>query len=166
MSWWEIKGQTGPHKCNIFQTKTDKGQAYKVNCLECDSISIDININWNKNKNTNKILLMRMKLKSQACQVTKITHMRRRWGNTSERPFGIYWWTLKTPKTQNFEKIKKKCWRYHHFTQVYLCTKNHNHMRYSSWDTEWDRIFSLFLPFFALLPPPFLTTQKTKTLKK
>ena len=23
------------------------------------------------------------------------------------------------PKNQNFEKMKKKAWRYHHFTQVY-----------------------------------------------
>ena len=30
------------------------------------------------------------------------------------------------------------------------CTKKHNHMRYSSWDTEWDRIFCHFGPFSAL----------------
>ena len=37
-------------------------------------------------------------------------------GHTSEIPFGIYWWTLKNPKNQNFEKMKKKkiaeVWRY------------------------------------------------------
>ena len=33
--------------------------------------------------------------------------------------FGIYWWTLKNPKSQNFEKMKKNCWRYHHFAHVY-----------------------------------------------
>ena len=32
-----------------------------------------------------------------------------------------------------------------------MCTKNHNHMRYSSWDKEWDRIICHFGPFFALL---------------
>ena len=35
-------------------------------------------------------------------------------------------------------------------------TKNHNHMRYSSWDMEWGKeffgILVHFLPFFAILP--------------
>ena len=50
-------------------------------------------------------------------------------------------------------------------TILHTCTKNHNHMRYSSWDTNWDRIFCHFGPFFAFLTlcPP--TTHKTK-LKK
>ena len=62
-------------------------------------------------------------------------------GHTSEFSFGIYWWTSKNLKNQNFEKMKKKkkkkkkkkifkkikkkkkkkkknCWRYH-FTHVY-----------------------------------------------
>ena len=34
---------------------------------------------------------------------------------------------------------------------LHMCTKNHNHMRYSSWDKEWDRIICHFGPFFALL---------------
>ena len=34
--------------------------------------------------------------------------MWRRWGRTSEFPFAIYWWTLKNPKNQNFEKMEKK----------------------------------------------------------
>ena len=38
---------------------------------------------------------------------------------------------------------------------LHMCTKNHNHMMYSSWDTEWDRQnFLSFWAFFALLPPP------------
>ena len=45
-------------------------------------------------------------------------------------------------------------------------SKNHNHMRYSSWDTKWDRIFCHFGSFFALLTSSPLTTQKTKILKK
>ena len=50
-------------------------------------------------------------------------------------------------------------------TILHMCTKNDNHMRYSSWDTNWDRIFCHFGPFFAFLTlcPP--TTHKTK-LKK
>ena len=34
------------------------------------------------------------------------------------------------------------------------CTINHNHMRYGSWDTEKDKFFCHFGPFFALLSPP------------
>ena len=49
----------------------------------------------------------------------------------------------KNLKNQNFEKMK-------------MCTKNHNHMRYDSWDMEWDRhnFFSFwanFCPFNTLL---------------
>ena len=40
----------------------------------------------------------------------------------------------KNPKNQNFEKWKN-------FLEIsfYTCTKNHNHVMYSSWDTEWDK---------------------------
>ena len=40
-----------------------------------------------------------------------------------------------------------------------MCTKNHNHMRYSSWGTEWDRTLYHFGPFFAFfaLLTPYLT---------
>ena len=56
----------------------------------------------------------------------------------------------KNPKNQNFEKMKK-------FTGdiiiLRVCTKNHNHMMYGSWDTEWDgQNFCHFGPFFAILP--------------
>ena len=68
--------------------------------------------------------------------------------HTSEFPFGIYWWTLKNPKNQTFEKMKKIAGD---IIILHMCTKNHNHMRYSSWDKEWDRIICHFGPFFALL---------------
>ena len=47
-----------------------------------------------------------------------------------------------------------------------MCTKNHNHMRYGSWDTKWDRqIF--FLSFWAIFFPfTPKTTHKIKILKK
>ena len=47
---------------------------------------------------------------------------------------------------------------------LHLCTKNHNHIMHSSWDTEWDRlivILGLFCPFI-----PSLTVPKIKILKK
>ena len=46
---------------------------------------------------------------------------------------------------------------------LHMCTKSHNHMKCSSWDTELDRLFCHFGPFFALLHP--LTTHKIKILK-
>ena len=49
------------------------------------------------------------------------------------------------------EEKEKNCWRYHHFTYVY---QKHNHMRYGSWNTEWDRqnILSSLVIFYPLLP--------------
>ena len=44
--------------------------------------------------------------------------------------------------------------------------QNQKHMRYSSWDTKWDRMFCHFGPFFDLLTTFPLTTQKKKVLKK
>ena len=89
-------------------------------------------------------------------------------GNNSEFSFSIYWWILENPKNQNFKKMKKNCWRYHDFTQLY---KSHNHMRYSCWDTEWGKfLLSFWVNFWPLhsflLSPPNLTTQTTKILKK
>ena len=80
-------------------------------------------------------------------KIKKHTHVKKV-GHTSEFPFGIYWWTSKNPKNQNFEKMKKIAGD---IIILHMCTKNHNHMRYSSWDKEWDRIICHFGPFFALL---------------
>ena len=33
---------------------------------------------------------------------------------------------------------------------LHMCTKNHNHIMYASWDTECNRCFCHFEPFFAL----------------
>ena len=49
---------------------------------------------------------------------------------------------------------------------LHMCTKNHNHMRYGSWDTEWDGIFCHFEPLFALLPPANPENQILKKWKK
>ena len=56
---------------------------------------------------------------------------------------------LKLQKSK-FLKNEKNCWWYHHLN---MCTKNHNHMMCSFWDTsEADRSFCHIGPFFALLP--------------
>ena len=90
------------------------------------------------------------------------THLRKV-GHTSKSPFGIYWWTLKNPKKQTFEKMKKIAGD---IIILHMCNINHNRMKNSSWDTEWDRIFCQFGPFFALLIPSPLKTQKINILKK
>ena len=71
-------------------------------------------------------------------------------GHISQFPFAIHWWTLKNPKNKTFEKMKKIAGD---IIILYMCTKNHNYMRHSSSDTEWNRIFSHFGPFFSLLLP-------------
>ena len=54
-------------------------------------------------------------------------------------------------KTQKIRILKKKIAG--DIIILHMCTKNHNYMRYGSWDTEWDRqIFCHFGPFFAILP--------------
>ena len=83
-------------------------------------------------------------------------------GHISEFPFGIYWWTLKNPKNQNFEKMKKNCWRYHHFTYV--------NQKPQPWGTVPDIqsenfFFCHFGPFFALYPLPLQQPRKPKFWK-
>ena len=41
---------------------------------------------------------------------------------------------------------------------LHMCTKNHNHMMYGSWDMEWDRqkilsFWAIFCPFTTPQPP-------------
>ena len=48
---------------------------------------------------------------------------------------------------------------------LHMCTKNHNHMIYGSWGTEWDRQnFLSYWTIFCLFTP--LTIHKMKILKK
>ena len=68
----------------------------------------------------------------------------------------------KNQKNQNFEKMKKIA---ADIIILHMFTKNHNHTRYGSWDTEWDRQnFLLFLTTSWSFAP--LTTRKIKILKK
>ena len=89
----------------------------------------------------------------------------RKVGHTSEFPFGIYWWTLKNPKNQNFEKMKKNCWRYHHFTHVY--------QKPQSCEVQFLRYgVRIFLSFWAIfcpfnpLPPNNSENQNFEKMKK
>ena len=63
----------------------------------------------------------------------------------------------KNQKNQNFEKMKKNCWRYHHFTQVY--------QKPQSYEVQFLRqnFFSFWVNFCHFTP---LTTEKIKIKKK
>ena len=37
---------------------------------------------------------------------------------------------------------------------LHTCTKNHNYLRYSSWDTAWDKFVLSFWAIFCPLPHP------------
>ena len=65
----------------------------------------------------------------------------------------------KNTKNLNFEKMKKRA---EDIIILLMCTKNHNHMRYGSWDTEWDRqnFFFFWAIFFPFNPPQ--TFEKMK----
>ena len=59
-------------------------------------------------------------------------------------------------KNQNFEKNKKKAWRY---IILHKCNKNHDHMLYCSWDMALDgcncyfSYWAIFCHFTSLTPP-------------
>ena len=59
-------------------------------------------------------------------------------------------------KTRKFRILKK--WKNiaGDIIILHMCTKNHNHMRYSSWDTEWDKFVLSFWTILcpSTLPPP------------
>ena len=66
------------------------------------------------------------------------------------------------PEKSGFWKMKKIT---RNIVILHMCTKNHNHMMYSSSDTEWDR--HKFLSIWAILSPfTRLMTQQIKILKK
>ena len=75
----------------------------------------------------------------------KITHMWRRWGAHLRISLCHLLMNFEKHKKSDFWKNEKT------FTGdliiLHICTKNHNHMRYSSWDTEWD----IFLSFWIIL---------------
>ena len=48
---------------------------------------------------------------------------------------------------------------------LHMCTKNHSHMRYGSWDMEWDKEFFVilgqFLPSYPSHNPENQSFEKT-----
>ena len=68
-------------------------------------------------------------------------------------------------KNLNSEKLKKKPWRYYHFTNVYHKWQSHDvwFLTYQAWWTEFFVILDHFLPFY---PPNNLKNQNFETMKK
>ena len=94
-------------------------------------------------------------------QFIKITHMSKKWGTPQNFLLAFIDELWKTWKIRFLKKQKKIAGD---IIILQTCTKNHNHIRYSSWDMEWDNFFVIlghFLPFTFSL-----TIQKTKILKK
>ena len=84
--------------------------------------------------------------------------------------FGVIFFALllhKNPKNRILKKYLKKWWRYYPFTHVYHKWKKNNMMGF--WDMDCNRqifyFWAIFSPF-APPPPPNLTIQKIKILKK
>ena len=92
----------------------------------------------------------------------KSTHMWERWGTPQNFLLAFIDELWKTDKS-DFWKTEKIYWRSHHFTHVYQKAQSYEvqFLRY-----EVRRLFCHFGPFFALLTPSPLTTQKIKVLKK
>ena len=76
--------------------------------------------------------------------------MWRRWGTPQNFLLAFLDELWKTWKIRILKKRKKIAGD---IIILHMCAKNHNHMRYSSWNTEWAKIFCHFGPFFALYPP-------------
>ena len=69
---------------------------------------------------------------------------------------------LENPRNQNFEKTKTIAG---YIIILQMCTKNHNHMMYSSWDTEWHAhnilsFWTTFCTFILLMVSSFYTCTK------
>ena len=68
------------------------------------------------------------------------------------------------PENQNFEKMKKNAWRYHHFTHVYHKWQSYDVwlLRYGKWWIQFFVILDHFLPFYS---PNNLKNQNFETMK-
>ena len=72
---------------------------------------------------------------------------------------------LKTRKTRILKKWKMK--KIAGDIILHLFNKNHNHMRYDSWDKKrHDKIICHFGPFFTFLPPSNPENQNFEKMKK
>ena len=96
--------------------------------------------------------------------IKKIKHIWRKWGTPQNFLLAFIDELWKTWKMRILKKWKNQIAG--DIIILHMCTKSHNHMKYSSWDTQLDRIFFSFCAIFCTFTPTPLTTQKTKILKK
>ena len=75
------------------------------------------------------------------------------WGKLTNQNFV----NILCPITQKYFKINS--------VAFYTCTKNHNDMRYSSWDIAWDKSVLSFGPFFVLYPHSLQSGTKSHLRK-
>ena len=101
---------------------------------------------WRKKKIAGDIIILHMCTKN-----TIIWGKVREIQSETDRIFCHLWsfFTPYNPQNQNFEKMKKVI---AYVIILHMCTINHDHMIYASWDIRPDRIFCHFGPFFALWP--------------
>ena len=101
---------------------------------------------WRKKKIAGDIIILHMCTKN-----TIIWGTVREIQSETDRIFCHLWsfFTPYNPQNQNFEKMKKVI---AYVIILHMCTINHDHMIYASWDIRPDRIFCHFGPFFALWP--------------
>ena len=85
-----------------------------------------------------------------------------RWGRPQNFLLAFIDVLWRTQENQTFEQKKKFA---ADIIILNMCTKNHNYMKYSSWDTKWDRVSRHFGPYFALLTSCPLTTQKKQNFE-
>ena len=91
--------------------------------------------------------------------VQKITHMRR-WG-TSQNLLLTFIDFEKSKKSEFWKNEKEK--KNGNIITLHMCTKNHNYVRYSSSDKEWD---NFFLSFWAIICPKNPEKQNFEEMKK
>ena len=93
----------------------------------------------------------------------KITHMWR-WGTPQNFLLALFDELGKTRKIRILKKWKRIAGE---IIISHMCTKNHNLMRYSSWGTEWDKLFWDFGPFFTFyIPPPPPNNPENQNFQK
>ena len=103
-----------------------------------------------------------------ATEMKNYTHVKKV-GQTSEFPFGIYWWTLKNQIKSEFWRNEKKKKKMLEISSFYTCVPRTTIIWGTAPEIQSETIF--FLSFWAIFCPlpfplPHLTTQKSKTLKR
>ena len=68
------------------------------------------------------------------------------------------------PENRSFEKLKKKVWRYYHFTLVYHKWRSYDvwFLRYQARQTKFFVVLGYFLPFYPPNNPENQNFEKTK----